>query len=154
MGNPEPTCHVRRNCQPEVIVIDTNVVSEMMRELPDRTVLHWVASAGRLHTSAITLAEVGYGIARLPDGRRKDLLAATAADVFTEFDDVILPFDAQAARRYATIVVDREMSGHPITTADAQIAAICASQDATLATRNISDFTGTGISLLNPWDWR
>lgn len=135
-----------------MIVIDTNVVSEMMREQPDRAVLAWAASAGRLHTSAITLAEIGYGLARLPDGRRKHRLAATGAEVFADFEDVIVPFDALAARRYAMIVVDREKSGHPITTADAQIAAICASRDATLATRNTADFNGTGISLINPWD--
>jgi predicted nucleic acid-binding protein len=131
-----------------VIVIDTNVISEMMREQPDQTVLAWAASGGQLHTSAITLAEIGYGIARLPKGRRGHRLA----EVFSEFGDAILSLDALAAHRYSTIVVDREKSGHPITTADAEIAAICASRDATLATRDTSDFDGTGINLVNPWD--
>lgn len=134
-----------------MIVIDTNVVSEMMRYDPDRTVLAWSDRVGRLHTTAITLAEIEYGIARLPDGHRKDQLAETAHSVFANFDEVILAFDAPAAQRYAGIVIGRERAGRPIATADAQIAAICASRDATLATRNTGDFDGTDVSLLNPW---
>lgn len=135
-----------------MIVIDTNIISEMMREEPDRQVIAWTETVGRLHTTAVTLAEIDYGIARLPNGRRKDRLTATAAQAFADFDDVILPFDARAARRYAGIVLCRECAGRPIATADAQIAAICASRGATLATRNTDDFEATGISLLNPWN--
>lgn len=134
-----------------MIVIDTNVVSEMMRGEPDPQVLAWTAAAGRLHTTAITLAEIEYGIARLPGGRRRDQLTATAARVFADYDDVIVPFDARAARRYGTIVALRDASGRPIATADAQIAAICASREASLATRNTDDFEATGIGLINPW---
>jgi predicted nucleic acid-binding protein len=134
-----------------VIVIDTNVVSEMMRDEPDPKVLAWTATAGRLHSTAVTLAEIEYGIARLPAGRRRGRLAATAAGVFADFNDVILPFDAPAARRYAGIVTGREGIGQPIAAADAQIAAICASRDATLATRNTGDFDSTGVRLFNPW---
>lgn len=137
-----------------MIIIDTNVVSEMMRDQPNPTVLAWADAVGRLHTTAITLAEVDYGVARLPDGRRKHRLAATAAEVFADFGDVILPFDASAARRYAGIVTRREQAGHPIATADAQIAAICASREARLATRNTDDFGDTGVSLINPWNDR
>lgn len=135
-----------------MIVLDTNVVSEMMREAPDRNVLAWADSAGRLHTTAVTLAEVSYGIDRLPEGRRKDQLAAIAVQVFADFDEVVLPFDVRAARRYAEIVAGRERAGRPIPAADAQIAAICSSRRATLATRNTSDFEATGITLLNPWN--
>lgn len=135
-----------------MIVIDTNVVSEMMRDDPDRNVLTWSETVGRLHTTAITLAEIDYGVARLPEGHRKDRLAATAASVFVDYDELIVAFDARAARRYGSIVAEREKAGRPITTADAQIAAICASLQATLATRNTSDFEGTGIELVNPWD--
>lgn len=136
-----------------MIVLDTDVVAEMMRDAPDHTVLAWTDSVvGRLYTTAVTLAEVGYGIARLPEGRRKDRFTATAAQVFADFDEVVLPFDARAARRYAEIVADRERSGRPITAADAQIAAICASRRATLATRNTSGFEATGIELVNPWN--
>ncbi|MFP5020330.1 type II toxin-antitoxin system VapC family toxin [Pseudonocardia phyllosphaerae] len=134
-----------------MIVIDTNVVSEMMRDRPDPDVLAWVDTAGRLYTTAITLAEVEYGIARLPDGRRKDRLSETAARAFLDFGDVILPFDARAAGQYAGIVSGREQSGRPMTMADAQIAAICVSREATLATRNTGDFEDTGVRVINPW---
>ncbi len=134
-----------------MIIIDTNVVSEMMRNEPDPTVLAWTATAGRLHTTAVTLAEIEYGIARLPGGGRRDRLTATAAGLFADFGDVILAFDTRAARRYAGIVTDREKAGRPIATADAQIAAICASRKATLATRDTSDFEATGVALVNPW---
>lgn len=134
-----------------MIVIDTNIVSEMMRDKPDERVTAWIEKAGPLHTTAVTLAEVDYGIARLPEGSRRDRLAATAAVVFADFDDVVLPFDARAARRYGGLVSGSERIGRPISTADAQIAAICASRQATLATRNTADFEATGISVLNPW---
>ncbi len=134
-----------------MIVIDTNIVSEMMRDNPDGNVAAWIETVGRLHTTAVTIAEVDYGIARLPVGSRRDRLAATAAMVFADFNDVILPFDARAARRYGEVVAGRERAGRPISTADAQIAAICASRQATLATRNTADFEATGISLHNPW---
>lgn len=134
-----------------MIIIDTNVVSEMMRSEPDPAVLAWADAAGQLHTTAITVAEVEYGIARLPDGRRKDRLTTLAVEVFADFGDVILPFDTQAAHQYAEIVAGRERGGRPIATADAQIAAICASRKATLATRNTRDFDATSISLVNPW---
>lgn len=135
-----------------MIVIDTNIISEMMRHDPDRQVAEWVDRVGRLHTTTVTLAEIEYGIARLPEGRRRDRLTATAAAVFADFDDVILPFDTRAARQYGPIVTGRESTGHPIATADAQIAAICASRGATLATRNTVDFEATGIALINPWN--
>ena len=135
-----------------MIIIDTNVISEMMRDEPDPDVLAWTATAGRLHTTAITLAEVEYGIARLPGGRRRDQLAATAARVFADFDDVIVSFDARAARRFGAIVAGCEEVGRPIATADAQIAAICVSREARLATRNASDFDAAGVSLTNPWE--
>ena len=135
-----------------MIIIDTNVISEMMRGEPDLDVLAWTATAGRLHTTAITLAEVEYGIARLPESRRRDQLTATAAKVFADFDDVIVSFDARAARRYGVIIAGREGVGRPIATADAQIAAICVSREASLATRNTADFDATGVSLTNPWE--
>lgn len=134
-----------------MIVIDTNVISEMMRDGPDPVVLAWAATVGRLHTTAITLAEVEYGIARLPAGRRRDQLSRAATDVFADFQDVILPFDVRAAYRYAEVVANREARGDPIATADAQIAAVCAARNAALATRNTGDFESTGIQLVNPW---
>ena len=135
-----------------MIVIDTNVISEMMHHEADRRVLAWSDAVGRLHTTAITLAEVDYGIARLPEGRRKDQLVAAAASLFADFEEMILPFGARAVRRYGSVVADRERAGRPVTSADAQIAAICVAWGATLATRNTDDFVGTGIGLVNPWD--
>lgn len=134
-----------------MIVVDTDVISEMMRDDADPAVLAWAAAAGQLHTTAMSIAEVEYGIARLPAGRRRDQLAATASDVFADFQDVILPFDVRAAHRYPEIVANRESRGHPIATADAQIAAVCAARKATLATRNTDDFDSTGIPVVNPW---
>lgn len=134
-----------------MIIVDTNVVSEMMRADADPKVVAWADAAGRLHTTAITVAEVGYGIARLPNGRRKERLAALAAELFADFGNVIVPFDTHAAHRYAEIVAGRERDGRPIATADAQIAAICSSREATLATRNTNDFEGTAIGLVDPW---
>lgn len=91
-----------------MIIIDTDVISEMMRDEPAPEALARTATAGRLHTTAITLAEFEHGIARLPGGRRQDRLTATAARVFADFDEVIVSFDARAARRHGGIVADRE----------------------------------------------
>lgn len=137
-----------------MIVIDTNVVSELMRPSPAPAVRNWVRARGgrELFTTSITLAEIRYGIERLPDGRRKDLMRITAEDLFTAFADQILPFDAAAAARYASIVTRREGAGLPIDGFDAQIASICHAHDAALATRNIKDFRGTGVALVDPWN--
>lgn len=136
-----------------MIVVDTNVISEMMREHPHPAVLEWIATVGRLHTTAITVAEIDYGIARLPEGRRKERVEAAAAGVFGDFPDVILSFDARAARRYGAIVAGRESTGEPVTMVDAQIAAVCSAWSATLATRNTGDFVGAGIDLVDPWGY-
>jgi toxin FitB len=134
-----------------VIVVDTNVVSEIMRDAPDPHVAAWAAGVGLVHTTAVTLAEIEYGIARLPDGRRRNDLALVASRVFADLGDLVLPFDADAARQYAGIVAGRERAGRPIDVPDAQIAAVCASRGALLATRNIADFDGVGLDLLDPW---
>lgn len=136
-----------------MIVADTNVVTELMRPEPAGAVVAWVRSqpAREVHTTAVTVAEVLYGIERLPDGRRKDLLARTAREVFDAFADRVLPFDGAAAECYGAILAAREASGTPMSGFDAQIAAICASRSAEFATRNTSDFTGVGIDLVEPW---
>jgi len=136
-----------------VIVLDTNVVSELMRPEPAHGVAAWVRDRDRreLRATAITLAEVRYGIFRLPDGRRKQVLLAAADEVFAAFADQILPVDAAAAEHYAVIASSRERAGKPIAGFDALIAAVCRSQGAALATRNVSDFGGTGIEIINPW---
>jgi toxin FitB len=136
-----------------MIIIDTNVVSELMRPEPDPGVASWVRARDRreLRMTAISLAEVRYGIARLPDGRRKQVLLGAADEIFSAFADQILPVDAAAAEYYAVIASSRERAGKPIPGFDALIAAVCRSQGATLATRNVSDFDGTGIEIINPW---
>ncbi|HZB31446.1 MAG TPA: type II toxin-antitoxin system VapC family toxin [Streptosporangiaceae bacterium] len=136
-----------------MIVFDTNVISELMRSEPSPVVVRWVRSrrARELYTTSITLAEVRYGIERLPDGSRKQLLKDVADEVFAAFEEQVLPFDAEAATRYAVIVSERDRVGLPIAGFDAQIAAICRSRGAALATRNLKDFHGTGIEILDPW---
>jgi predicted nucleic acid-binding protein len=136
-----------------MIVLDTNVVSELMRGTPEPSVITWLGQqrSAELFTTAVTLAEVRYGIARLPDGRRKNDLAQAADEVFSAFPEQVLPFDAVAAATYADVVTDRDKAGQPIDGFDAQIAAICRSRNATLATRNTKDFHQTGVELVDPW---
>jgi len=129
------------------------VVSELMRPEPAPQVAAWVRDLDRreLCTTVITLAEVRYGITRLPDGRRKQVLLAAADDIFRNFEDQVLPVDAVAAEHYAVVASSRERSGKPISSFDALIAAVCRSQGAALATRNLPDFDGTGVELIDPW---
>jgi toxin FitB len=138
-----------------LIVVDTNVISELTRPKPAPGVLSWLDSlaAGEVATTAITAAELLYGVARLPDGRRKvELSRAVHALLSEDFRGRVLSFDELAADRYADIVAHRERLGRAIGLADAQIAAICSAVDATLATRDTDDFHETGIELINPWD--
>ncbi|HET9898445.1 MAG TPA: type II toxin-antitoxin system VapC family toxin [Streptosporangiaceae bacterium] len=137
-----------------MIVVDTNVVSELMRPSPSGRVRDWIQSQpGRdLYTSAVTVAEVLYGIERLPQGRRQAELRSVATELFDGFADQVLTFDAAAAVQYSLIVSRRDRSGLPIDGFDAQIAAICLASGAALATRNVADFRETGIDVINPWD--
>lgn len=137
-----------------MIVLDTNVLSELARVEPDRSVLAWLDAldAGRVTTTAVTAAELRYGVERLPDGRRKTLLRAAVEGLLR--DDLrrrVEPFDAAASVRYALLVARRERQGRPISGADAQIAAICQARAATLATRNVTDFADTGVEVVDPW---
>ncbi|HYY88056.1 MAG TPA: type II toxin-antitoxin system VapC family toxin [Chloroflexota bacterium] len=135
-----------------MIVVDTNVVSELMRPSPSAVVVGWMRrNDSQLYTTSITLAEIRYGIERLADGRRKELLRSTAEEVFADFTERVLPFDAEAAVAYATIVSDRDRAGRPIDGFDAQIASICRAHRAALATRNAKDFQDTGIDVIDPW---
>lgn len=135
-----------------MIVVDTNVVSELMRPSPSPVVVGWVRRSEReLYTTSITLAEIRYGIERLADGRRKELLRSIAEEVFADFEERVLPFDAKAAVLYATIVSDRDRAGLPIDGFDAQIVSICRAHRAALATRNSKDFQGTGTDVIDPW---
>lgn len=136
-----------------MIVVDTNVVSELMKPSPTGVVRDWMLGQlpAELFTTSITVAEILYGIERLPEGQRKDMLRTAATDVFTAFEDHVLAFDHDAAAAYAPLVHRRDQRGMPIDGFDAQIAAICAIHPATLATRNVKDFEHTGITLVDPW---
>ena len=102
-------------------------------------------------TAAVTVAEIRYGIARLPEGRRRQTLHQAANEIFAAFPRQVLPFDLAAATAYADVVAGRERDRNPISGFDAQIAAICRSRAATLATRNARDFIDTGIATIDPW---
>ena len=138
-----------------MIVLDTNVISELSRRVPDPGVLSWLDSlaVSDVATTAITAAELRYGVARLPDGRRKRELTGMIEGILTEdFHGRILPFDERSSVQYADIVAGRGRVGRPIGVADAQIAAVCRDLNAILATRNPADFEETGIELINPWE--
>lgn len=137
-----------------MIILDTNVISELTRPVPEPGVISWLDSlpAEEIAITAITAAELRYGVLRLPDGRRKNELSdAVHAVINTDFRGRVEPFDVLAADQYADVVATRERIGQPISTSDAQIAAICRVLDATLATRNTPDFTGTSVDLIDPW---
>jgi len=136
-----------------VIIVDTNVLSELMRPAPAPSVLTWLRAQppDDLLVTAITLAEIAYGIELLPDGRRKELIAATALQASAAFKGRVLPFDEASVPHFARIVSARERAGRPMASLDGQIAAICAAHGAVLATRNGKDFEETGLSVVNPW---
>jgi predicted nucleic acid-binding protein len=137
-----------------VIILDTNVISELARQIPDTGVLAWLDSLeiSEVATTAVTAAELRYGVARLPDGHRKHELTVVIRGILVEdFYGRVLPFDERASIRYADVVTGRERIGRPIGVADAQIAAICRDSGAILATRNTADFEETGIELVDPW---
>ncbi len=136
-----------------MIVVDTNVASELMRSAPSEVVREWMRGqhGTDLYMPAISVAEIRYGIERLPDGRRKKILRSAAVEVFGIFAEQILPFDVAAAEQYALVVTRRDGLGLPIDGFDAQIAAICRARRAALATRNVTDFRETGIDVINPW---
>ncbi|TNJ38874.1 type II toxin-antitoxin system VapC family toxin [Chlorobaculum thiosulfatiphilum] len=137
-------------------LIDTNVLSELMRVQPDERVLKWLERQAdtELFTSSITKAEIFLGIAVLQQGKRRTHLEAAAYVMFTEdFSGRCLPFDSQSAEVYAQIVANRQRLGKPITTEDAQIAAIALTANHTLVTRNTKDFVEiNGLKLVNPWE--
>lgn len=137
-----------------MIVLDTNVVSELMRPVPNPAVLAWVdaQSDQDLWLCSVVVSELLYGLARLPVGaRRAQLTLAFEAMLKEEFAGRVLAFDLSAAVVYADLVAARERDGQPVSMADAQIAATCLAHGAQLATRNVRHFEGLGVSFLNPW---
>ena len=137
-----------------MIVLDTNVVSELMKAAPDESVRDWIAAqpATSLYTTSITQAEILHGIALLPPGKRRDALEAAAEAMFRDdFAGRILPFGSDAARPYARIAAERRRAGRPISHFDAQIAAIARSTGATVVTRDVAGYDGCGVDVINPW---
>jgi toxin FitB len=137
-----------------MIVLDTNVISELMRPDAEPRVARWVNQMPRaqLFTTAVCRAEIMTGIAQEPPGRRRDQLAEAADRVFrTDLPGRVLPFDAAAADEYAEIFPHRRRIGRPAKPLDTMIAAIARSHGAIVATRNVADFTDCGIELINPW---
>ncbi len=137
-----------------MVVIDTNIVSELMRAEPSAEVLAWMDTRPRreLFVTAVTEAEVRTGIAFLPEGRRRRGLAEACDRVFGNlFAGRVLPFDSAAAHVYAKIVVSRRAVGRPVSQADCQIAAIARARGMAVATHNIRDFEDMGIGIFDPW---
>jgi hypothetical protein len=137
-----------------MILLDTNVLSELMRPAPSAAVERWMSGqpVAGVFISAITEAELRCGLTLLPEGRRRSQLIAQAEAMLAEdFVGRILPFDSQAAVAYARIAAARRRAGRAISQADAQIAAIAASRSASLATRNVADFVDCGVDVVDPW---
>jgi len=137
-----------------MVILDTNVISELMRNNPHESVVARVRSYAvhDLYTTTITHAEILYGILLLPPGKRRGAVEAAAAAVFLEaFAGRILAFDANAVQPYAEIAAARSRAGRPISHFDAQIAAIARTRNAPVLTGNDRDFAGCGIDVINPW---
>jgi toxin FitB len=137
-----------------MIVLDTNVLSELMSPSPAEAVHHWLSreAPDQTFTTTVTMAEILQGIELLPPGKRRAALSAAAQNMFGLFAGRILSFHEDAARAFGPISVLRRRHGRPISLFDAQIAAIARAHGATLATRNVADFEGCGLRLINPWE--
>ena len=137
-----------------MIVLDTNVVSELLRADPAAQVEAWLSAqdGASVYFTAVGEAELRYGVAILPQGKRRTALIKTIEGILEEdFRDRILAFDRAAAAVYATISANRRVAGRPISQFDCQIAAIAGAYGAAVATRNTADFVGCGIVVIDPW---
>jgi toxin FitB len=137
-----------------MLVLDTNVLSELLRPKPSPQILAWFERQSReeIFTTTVSRAEILYGIQLLPKSRKRQRLLGAAQEIFDrDLEDHVLSFDGAAADHYADIAVRRRKAGKPISQFDAIIASITASHRATLATRNFRDFEGCGIKIENPW---
>lgn len=137
-----------------MIILDTNVLSESLKPVPSPTVLLWLAAQEptSVFITAMTQAEVLYGVERLKPGKRRNQLLAAVEKIFAEaLEGRILPFDEDAARAFARVVAGREALGKPISQFDAMIAAVARSHRAAVATRNTGDFEHCGVRIVNPW---
>jgi predicted nucleic acid-binding protein len=137
-----------------MIILDTNVLSELLRPAPAGQVERWLAAQDgtKVYFTTVGEAELRLGVAILSAGKRRAALTTAIEGLLDEdFRDRILPFDRPAARAYATIAAERRAADRPISQFDCQIAAIARAREATVATRNISDYEGCGIELIDPW---
>lgn len=137
-----------------MILLDTNIVSELLRKAPEPKVEAWLAAqeGADVYLSAVTEAELRLGVAVMPPGRRRTAIAGVMDGILQEdFRGRILPFDSPAAAAYAAIAADRRAAGRPIRQFDCQIAAIARSNGAAVATRNVRDFEGCRIDIIDPW---
>ncbi|SOE62068.1 hypothetical protein SAMN05414139_02039 [Burkholderia sp. D7] len=137
-----------------MIVLDTNVVSEAMKPEPDPAVRAWLneQAVETLYLSSVTLAELLFGIGALPTGKRKDMLAQALDGLLGLFRDRVLPFDTDAARRYAELAVTAKAGGRGFPTPDGYIAAIAASRAFIVASRDTAPFEAVSIAVINPWE--
>lgn len=136
-------------------ILDTNVVSELVAEQPDANVIRWVdhISSEQVFLSVITVGELEKGIEKLPASRRKAALAAwLESDLLVRFQDRLLPLTVATMRVWGQLTARREMEGKPMPAIDSLLAATAAERGFTLVTRNVEDFRGAGIGLLNPWE--
>ena len=136
-----------------MIIVDTNVLSELMRADAEQRVLRWLSAQPvlSLHTTAITEAEILAGLGALPRGKRRTSLEDAALALFTDFRGRILSFDSAAAREYAEVARLRRRAGRPIAFADAQIAAIARATGARVATRDVGGFEDCDVDVVDPW---
>lgn len=136
-----------------MIILDTNVVSEAMKPEPNPVVRAWLndQAAETLYLSSVTLAELLFGIAALPLGKRKDMLALTLEGLMGLFKDRVLPFDVEAARHYADLAVVAKVSGRGFPTPDGYIAAIAASRGFIVASRDTAPYEAAKVTVINPW---
>ena len=136
-----------------MIILDTNVVSEAMKPEPNPVVRAWSndQAAETLYLSSVTLAELLFGIAALPSGKRKEMLALTLEGLMGLFKDRVLPFDVEAARHYADLAVVAKVSGRGFPTPDGYIAAIAASRGFIVASRDTAPYEAARVTVINPW---
>ncbi len=139
-----------------MILLDTNVVSELMKPLCHPAVAAFIRTKplGALFLPSLVVAEIRYGLGRLPAGRRRaEIERDFDAFLHAGFASRILPFDGACAPGYATARITRERAGRPVTIQDALIGGLALAHGATVATRNTTDFDGYGLSVVNPWDF-
>jgi len=137
-----------------MIIFDTNVLSELMKSRPDSSVAAWLKrqNPDDIFTTTISEAEIHYGLALLSEGKRRKELSAAVKAMFTDdMDGRVLVFDSTAAEAYGLIMVERRAAGRPISIPDAMVASVAKAFEASVATRNVRDFEGCGISIIDPW---